>query len=316
MLAGEVTQRELRDVWTHILSSLNRQEGNARTNLTLIDRLEECYRIDRAQQIPALSRYPQTLAFFLCLSEISRQVRSKSIGTLMSTFFSKHGETISRTDPRCILQWGRAIIDSAMTEGEIMTCVREMISGRPNLLREARNYQFAWTPNTELFLAVVADLMARMDEGEFDWPERGRGRWRRGAGRMGMHSRRGDYYPFPPRRHRDDFDLHRGFRPPAYGFGPLDDDYLFNEPRGFGSLGGFGGLGDNYNLGGGVQGAIEDLREDVSDVKAEVRQIGREVAQDRRVPRALRGIDPCVVGGLDDLDGPGFFRGPLRIPPF
>ncbi|KAJ9656933.1 hypothetical protein H2201_008372 [Coniosporium apollinis] len=296
---GEVSQREMREVWSCILASLNRQEGNARTNITLMDRLEECYRIDRQQNIASPSRYPQTLTFFLCLSEISQQVHSRCIGTIMSTFFSKHGEHISKTDPRCLLQWGEAIISSAMTEGEIMTCAREMISGRPSLLQEACNYQLEWTPNTELFLMVVTDLMARMEEGEFDWPDRGRGRWRRGAG---LHSRRDNFYRFPRRPFRDDFDYPRGFRRPAFGVG-LDDNYLFDEPRGF---------GDNYNLGGAVRREIEDLRDDVDDVRAEVKQIGREMALDRRVPRVFRnnGIYP---GGLDDLDGLNFLGGPRLL---
>ena len=118
------------------------------------------------------------------------------------------------------------------------------------------------------------------------------------GGRFGWPLRRGGNYRFSFPRHFDALDLETRYRGPVFlrdAWFRDDPDYFFNEPRVFSG---------NYQLGA-VLETVGNIQEDVQEIKAEVKHIHgdlhRELAVDRRVPRALRNVedfDNILVGGL------------------
>lgn len=137
-----VSWNTVRTVWKLLVRELERQYPGDIQGLTLSLRevLSEAFERDRFRSDFGSNRvdsiYPHTIQIFMCLAEISAMCRSRKIGTVLFSFFSKHGETIVQTDPMALDLWGKSIISAEMTETEKTTALREFLRAHPAALGE------------------------------------------------------------------------------------------------------------------------------------------------------------------------------------
>ncbi len=198
-----MSARFLTRVWEKIIASLEQDTlapGSAA--IDLMDGLKDSYAKDLSYPGQEL-RFSQTLQLFQCLAEISRQVESTAIGSLLSQFFIKYGRYIAQAErfPEALLHWGAAIFESAMSEGQMVICCRELLMGRPELRRIRHDFGIRHLPEgSEKFLRMLQQVAYYVDtQGDLDdelaLPRRGRSQHRGGRGR-----RYGDHR-FPYRDH-------------------------------------------------------------------------------------------------------------------
>jgi hypothetical protein len=199
--SGRISHHALRHTFALLLFSLAHNVGTSEaTNVDLSQMLTEAWMKDQQMpQLRAAQVFYSTFTRFVCLCEIATHFNSRRIRSVLCHFWTKHGESISRHEhPRALMQWASVILFSNMIESDIISCLHQIILGRPTILEEAQHH--AVRDGSTRFMQVyenLRDIASRIDTGTFAYPyndmtlDRGRSFVRRPS-----LSRRYSYSPF------------------------------------------------------------------------------------------------------------------------
>ena len=179
---GLVSHRSLKRTFAMLLRSLARNVGSSEgPNVDLIEMLEIAYAND--QQYPQRTPFcfHHTYQRWVCLSEIATHFHSRRICNVLCQFFIKHGRHIANMErSNALLFWAYAILNSDLLEADIISCLREILVGRPTFLEEAGHYAMRGGSSAALqVFENLREIMTRMDAPSYDTIERGRSFLRR-----------------------------------------------------------------------------------------------------------------------------------------
>jgi hypothetical protein len=167
-----------------LLRSLAQNVGSSEgPSVDLIEMLEIAYANDQQYPQRTPHHFHQTYQRWVCLSEIATCFHSRRIRSVLCQFFVKHGRHIANVErPHALLFWAHAILNSDLPETDIISCLREILMGRPTFLEEAGHYAMRDGGSAALQLFEnLREIMTRMDTPSYDTVERGRGFLRRRA---------------------------------------------------------------------------------------------------------------------------------------
>lgn len=184
VIEGLVTHRSLKRTFTMLLHSLAQNVGSSEgPSVDLVEMLEAAYANDQQYPQRTSHYFHRTYSRWVCLSEIAMCFHSRRIRSVLCQFFIKHGRHIANVEhPHALLFWAYALINSDLHETDTISCLREILMGRPMFLEEAGHY--AIRDGSLAALQVfenLREIMTRMDTQSYDMFERGRGFLRRRA---------------------------------------------------------------------------------------------------------------------------------------
>lgn len=196
-----ISPRVLRRTFALLLDSLARNIGSSETpNVDLMTFLESEFIRDQQYHrrsgtfgsFGVYRAFPRTFNRFVAISSIASAFHSKRIRSVLTQFFMKVGAEIARLEnPYSLLLWAFAVLNADLLETDIISCLREIIVGRPTFVAEVGRLAMAERdPNAALLWENLKEIMERM--GAADTPyglgtglDRGRGLLRRGASMRG-----------------------------------------------------------------------------------------------------------------------------------
>lgn len=146
--------------------------------------------LHRSYNFRSAQAFPRTFSRFVALSSIASSFHSKRIRSVLTQFFVKSGSFIARAEgPHSLFYWAYAILQSDLLEADIISCLREVLLGRPEFLGELRRMatgemggpmgEGAWA--ARMVFENLREICERMDGTEMGLLglERGRGLLRR-----------------------------------------------------------------------------------------------------------------------------------------
>jgi len=137
--AGAVSARTLRRTTAALLDSLARNVGRSEAPaLDLAALLEAALARDAARAAPAApSAFPAAFARFVALAALAAAFHSPRIRAVLARFFAKFGGAIAAAErPRALLRWACVLLESDLPEADVVSCLREIVVGRPSFLAE------------------------------------------------------------------------------------------------------------------------------------------------------------------------------------
>lgn len=192
-----ISQRTLRRTFALLLDSLARNIGSSETpNVDLMAILES--EVMRDQQFNRhggnfggfgiYRAFPRTFNRFVAISSIASAFHSKRIRSVLTQFFMKFGAEIARLEnPHSVLFWAYAILNADLLETDIVSCLREIIVGRPSFVSEVGRLAMQESNRgAAMIWENLREIMERMGAADGSYGsgmgvERGRGLLRRGA---------------------------------------------------------------------------------------------------------------------------------------
>ncbi|KAK8159489.1 hypothetical protein IWX90DRAFT_301884 [Phyllosticta citrichinensis] len=160
--AGLITTTTMLRVCEEILDILGYNPGDGQeAQLAFSDQLARAVIEDRRRgHTSGDSRYPESIAIFMTLADMSREFGSRRLASLCHSFFSSHGHRIVQAErSRAIILWSWAILMSKMTEAEQIECLREIARVRPDMALSSRYDDYISIPGMKevktSFLRIV-----------------------------------------------------------------------------------------------------------------------------------------------------------------
>ncbi|KAK7548752.1 hypothetical protein BKA81DRAFT_403910 [Phyllosticta paracitricarpa] len=164
--AGLITTTSMLRVCEEVLDILGYNPGDGQeAQLAFSDQLARAVIEDRRRGgsrsiTHGESRYPESIAIFMTLADMSREFGSRRLASVCHSFFASHGHRIVQAErSRAIILWSWAILMSKMTEAEQIECLREIARVRPDMALSSRYDDYLSIPGMKevktSFLRIV-----------------------------------------------------------------------------------------------------------------------------------------------------------------
>ncbi|KAK8223099.1 hypothetical protein HDK77DRAFT_60483 [Phyllosticta capitalensis] len=160
--AGLITSSSMLRVCEELLDILGYNPGDGQeAQLALSDLLARAVIADRRRgRSHGETRFPESIAIFMTLADMSREFGSRRLASVCHGFFLSHGHRIVQAErSRAIILWSWAIMMSKMSEAEQIECLREIARVRPDMALSSRYDDYLSIPGMKevktSFLRIV-----------------------------------------------------------------------------------------------------------------------------------------------------------------